>query len=128
MSGQQAKIEKKPPFEPKNKSKLKEITIQSSILDHLELEMVLGNLFFQRINTTGVWDKDRYRSLPKGTHKGFPDIFVIKKGRMIFFEVKSSIGDQSDDQAKIQQLLEKQGAEYYIVRSPEYVKLALESK
>lgn len=115
----------KSPYEPRNKHGVSEMTIQSSIIDYLLLEQTKGNLFVQRVNNIPVFDKDHYRALPKGTQRGFPDIFVLKQGRAIFFEVKSGIGSQSTDQIKMQALLEQQGAEYYIVRSVDYVKKAL---
>lgn len=101
---------------------------QSSILDYLLLEMVLGHLFVQRINNTPIYDSKigKYRSLSKGQSAGFPDIFVMKKRRAIFFEVKSSTGRQSKDQIAMQKMLEDQDAEYYIVRSIDGVKRALD--
>lgn len=117
---------KKEPYEPKvpkDGLHFTEDVAQSSILDYLLLQMVLGKLFVQRVNNTPIYDQTRgtYRAMAKGTHKGFPDIYVLKNGRSIFFEVKSSTGSQSKDQVKMQALLEAQGAEYYIVRSVEYV-------
>jgi len=119
-------VKKKPPYEPATKGLLfSEDSAQSSIIDYLLLQMVLGKLFIQRTNNTPVWDKDHYRSISKGQHKGFPDIIVIKGGRIIFFEVKSSIGKQKDDQAQMQLWVEAQGAEYYIVRTIDAVERAL---
>lgn len=101
---------------------------QSSILDFLLTEMAFGKLFVQRINNIPIpKGNGEFRSLSKGQHAGFPDIFVLYNKRTIFFEVKSSNGKQSDDQIKMQSWLEEQGAEYYIVRSVDYVKKALYS-
>lgn len=121
---------RKPPYEPPNKQELKEMAIQSNIIDYLLFEQANGHLFVQRINNTPIYDPTTgtHRSMPKGAHKGFPDIFVLKDGRCVFFEVKSSSGRQSNDQVKVQHWLEQQGAEYYIVRSTEYVKKALQTK
>jgi hypothetical protein len=110
-------------IEPSFKTKLKvsETAVQSSILDYLSFEMSQGTLFYQRTNTVGRVVNDKYIPV-KGQHKGFPDIFVMYKGRAIFLEVKTHYGKQSDDQIKIQKLLEDQGAEYWLVRSLEFVK------
>lgn len=116
---------RKSSYEPRHDGALSEMAIQSSIIDYLLLEQAKGDLFVQRVNNIPVFDKDRYRALPKGTQKGFPDIFVMKNGRAIFFEVKTGHGSQSESQVKMQQCLEQQGAEYYLVRSLDYVKKAL---
>ena len=123
-------IQKKPPFEPpvpKNGVHFKESVALSAILDYLLLEMALGKLFVQRINNAPIYDSvsRSYRSMPKGAHDGFPDIYVLKGSRTIFFEVKSSTGSQRPEQVKMQFELEKQGAEYYVVRSVDYVMKAL---
>lgn len=81
--------------------------------------MSLGELFYQRINTTGLYTEGKYRKV-KGAHRGFPDIFVMKQGRAIFLEIKSNSGDLSTYQKERQAELEAQGAEYYLVRSLKY--------
>lgn len=115
------------PFDPTNKAALSEGVIQSSIIDYLVLLQVQGQLFFSRINNIPVWDptNQRYRALPKGMRKGFPDIFIMMGGRAIFFELKSSTGSQSAEQVEIQTRLEEQGAEYYVIRSLDGAKRAL---
>lgn len=114
--------------EPPNKSGLGEMTIQSSILDHLLLQQVLGKLFVQRINNTPIYDQERgtYRAMPKGAHKGFPDIFVLKNSQAYFIEVKSGKGRQSKAQKEVEGVLVANGAEYYIVRTLEFVMKILE--
>lgn len=122
-------IEKKTPFEPRFKHlEFDEASAQGIILDFLLTKMALGELFVQRINNTPIFDTNtgRHRSMPKGSHKGFPDILVIKDGRIIFFEVKSATGYQSKDQVQMQNNLEMQRAEYYIVRTLTYVVKALD--
>lgn len=130
LSSGNFKAERKPPFEPTNESLQPESNIQSVIIDYLILEQALGNLFFQRTNNAPVFDNERgiYRAMAKGQKKGFPDIFVMKDGRAIFLEVKTGKGRQSQHQVEMQAMLEAQGAEYYVVRSLDYVKAALEKQ
>lgn len=124
---------KKAPFEPVHTGGkyFKEDSAQSSIIKHLIGEMGKGKLFFQRTNNTPIYDANLnngeggFRAMPTGSHKGFPDILVIKDKRIIFLEVKSATGSQSDHQVKMQHWVEKQGAEYYIVRSWEYARAAI---
>lgn len=114
-------------FEKKKKSSTSESVVQSRIIDMLIQEEAKGTLMFQRTNNTPIYDEKigGYRALPKGTRAGFPDIFVMIKGRAVFLEVKSHKGNQSEKQVIMQNLLEKHGAEYYIVRSTEGAKKAL---
>lgn len=99
------------------KEKTSEITTQSLVLDTLMSQQLMGRLFVQRINNTPIFDGDHFRAMAKGSHKGFPDILVVKNGHIIFIEVKSNNGKQSEQQKEVEQLLLKQGAEYYLVRS-----------
>ena len=116
--------------EPKYTGSQSEGDLQKVIIDHLELLMVLGKLFFQRVNVGGVYDarSGTFRSLPSGVHKGFPDIFILKNGQSIFLELKSNKGSQSDEQKIAQQQITAQGGKYYIVRSYEYFLGVIESK
>jgi len=66
------------------------------------------------------------RRLPKYTPRGLPDVNVIAGGIYFGLEVKSAIGRQSPDQKKMQELIEKHGGKYAIVRSvEEVIKLGL---
>lgn len=120
---------RKEPFEKKSAIPFSEGSAQSAILDYLLLEMALSKLFVQRINNAPIYDAKtgKYRSLSKSQHKGFPDVYVLYKGKSIFLEVKSAIGDQKADQIKIQHELEKHGGYYFIVRSVDGVQKALQT-
>lgn len=113
--------------EPRRKEFISEASAQSDIVNYLAMERTKGNLFYQRVNTTGTFDPKTktYRSLAPGVHAGFPDIVVIKNGRMIFLEVKSNSGSQSSEQKEIEKELIAQGAEYYIVRTLNFVERIL---
>lgn len=120
-------VERQPAFEPAHNGTQSESAIQSSIIDYLLMQQSLNKLFVQRINNTPIYDPTTktFRSMPKGARKGFPDIYVLIDGRSIFFEVKTGKGRQSKHQVQMQHMLEKHGAEYYVVRSVDYVKKAL---
>lgn len=70
---------------------MKESDIQSQIINYLQILEKQGKLFFQRINNTAIYDPvgKRWRSLAKGTKKGFPDILVLKDSKCIGLEVKT---------------------------------------
>ena len=108
----------------------KESEIQSEIIDFLSILEEQGKLFFQRTNNTTVYDPKwkQFRSLAKGQKKGFPDILILKKGRTIGIEIKTSTGTQSKEQKLIEQNFIEQGMEYYVVRSIEDVIKVLKLK
>ncbi|MEG0426194.1 MAG: VRR-NUC domain-containing protein [Cetobacterium sp.] len=103
--------------------KTKESEIQSSIIDYLQILENRGKIFFQRVNNTPVYDPigKKFRSMAKGTKKGFPDILVIADGRTIGLEVKTATGKQSKDQKDIENKFKQHGQEYFVVRSLEEV-------
>lgn len=98
---------------------MKESQIQKGIIYYLSLLENLGKLSFQRINTVGVYDKEKelYRKLPVGVKAGFPDILVLMEGRCIGLEVKTAKGRQSEQQKQWEKRFNTQGFEYYIVRN-----------
>lgn len=102
---------------------MKESEIQSGIIDFLAVLEGQGKLFFQRTNNTTVYDPKwkQFRRLAKGQKKGFPDILILKSGRTIGIEIKTSTGRQSKEQKLIEQNFIEQGMEYYVVRSIEDV-------
>lgn len=107
--------------ESPSKIKTSEISIQSDILTYLLFKESQDELVVQRINNIPVSDKGTYRSLPNGVHRGFPDILVFKNGKTIFIEVKSNNGKMSEYQKDFAELIIKQGFEYYLVRSLDFV-------
>lgn len=96
-----------------------ETQIQSSIIDYLMLLENQGKLFMQRVNNTAIYDPigRKFRSLAKGTKKGFPDILVLKDGKCIGLEIKTNVGKQSKEQIEIEKDFKKHGAAYHVVRS-----------
>lgn len=54
-----------------------------------------------------------------GSYSGSPDRIAVKNGRVLFIEVKTEKGTQSNDQIDFQADVEGSGGEYYVVRSLE---------
>lgn len=54
-----------------------------------------------------------------GSYKGISDRIAVKGGRVLFIEVKTDKGNQSNDQIDFQADIEGSGGEYYVVRSLE---------
>lgn len=96
--------------------------IQLTVCDYLERKRYM----FWRQNTAPVWDKDHFRSMPKYSMKGVPDIILIKDGQFIGLEIKRPKGIQSDIQKIFQHKCEKAGGRYHLITSlEEVIKLGL---
>ena len=54
-----------------------------------------------------------------GSYRGAPDLIAVKNGRVIFIELKTSRGRQSEHQKKFQADLEAHGGEYILCRGAE---------
>jgi len=61
-----------------------------------------------------------------GAFRGIPDIVAIRKGRVIFLEIKKPGGKLSEHQQRFQETMERAGGEYYVVRSLEEIIRILE--
>jgi hypothetical protein len=96
--------------------------IQREICDWLASR----NYFFWRQNTVPVFDKGRFRAMPKYTPKGLPDILCVIDGHFIGLEVKvPDYWKRTDDQMAIQERFGANGASYYLVTSLEEAKKAI---
>ncbi len=51
-----------------------------------------------------------------GAYKGIPDLIAVKNGRVLFIELKTKTGRQSDHQRKFQSDIEAHGGEYVLCR------------
>lgn len=102
---------------------MKESQIQSAIIDYLQVLENQGKVFFQRMNTTGLYNPTTkgFMRMPKGVKKGMPDILVIQGGQVIGLEVKTETGRQSKEQRIMERRFKDNGAEYHIVRSADDV-------
>jgi len=54
-----------------------------------------------------------------GCHKGMSDLVCIRKGRVVFAEVKTPKGRLSDWQQGFRQVIANEGGEYVVLRSVE---------
>ncbi len=59
-------------------------------------------------------------------HKGYADWTIIKKGRVIFMEIKTATGRQSQSQLEFMHVVRCAGGEYMLVRRLEDVAELLE--
>lgn len=97
--------------------------IQNEIFDFL----LKGNFFFWRSNNIPVFGKNHggkymYRSLPKHTPRGLPDICVLHKGEYIAIEVKREGCKLSENQQAFAIKVINAGCKYICVHSVEELK------
>jgi len=101
----------------------KEAEIQREICDYLHDK----GYFFWRSNNVPVYARSndgqkRFRSLPKYTPKGLPDITIIHKTIAIFIEVKrDEKTKQSKDQKDIEAKIRENGDIYFVAWNVEIV-------
>lgn len=98
--------------------------ILSSCIYLLKIYEKQGKLFFYRQNNIPVSEfrggKRIFRAMPNGSKYGVSDLLILIPGgfvKVIFCEVKSSIGKQSEHQLSFQESVENIGAEYWLVNS-----------
>ena len=60
---------------------------------------------------------EQMRKVATGLFAGVSDLIMIHFGQVMFIEVKTETGRQSDKQKEFQQIVENQGFKYYLVRS-----------
>lgn len=106
------------------KVKASESQIERSICDYLTL------LGFEviKIPSAGYFDAARKRfrkHISPYVRNGIPDLLALRPGVRKWYEVKSEKGVQSESQKDFQKLLERNGEEYFIVRSIEDVQNTL---
>ena len=104
------------------RGKKKEGEIQNEICKHLT---DIG-VFFWRMNNVPIAYRDalgqmRFRSLPKYTPKGLPDLMCIHHGVPIALEVKRSGEYQKPEQIEMEMRITEAGGIYSVVRSVEDV-------
>ena len=106
-----------------------EAGIKRACEELLGYKMNLGQLWFTRLNSGSVFIKQganvyKAKLSPIGT----PDLMVIQKGRIVFFEIKSSTGKLTFPQEITQSKLKEQGAQVYTIRSVEEMEEILREK
>jgi Holliday junction resolvase len=83
-----------------SKQKLTETDIRRQVTDYLQLRQYFCFYVLQGL----------------GAYKGIPDLIAVKNGRVLFIELKTARGRQSDYQRKFQADLEAAGGEYVLCR------------
>jgi VRR-NUC domain len=99
-----------------------ETEIQSAICDYLSFKGYL----FSRTNNAPIYDKTRgaFRSLPKYTRRGWPDICLIKGGIFCGIEVKAEKGRLSPEQEQLGHEIVANGGRYLVARSIDNIQAA----
>jgi hypothetical protein len=103
--------------------------IQNDICKYLEAQ----GFFFWRSNNVPVHGRNNagertFRSLPKYTPKGIPDIMVLIDGEFIGIEVKRPQGTMRPDQIIFGGRIEENGGHYLVATSVEVVKTFIGQK
>ena len=102
--------------------------IQKEILNFLRDH----DIFHWRQNNQPLWDKNLNGG--RGGYRahigiaGVPDIIAIIDGQFTGFEVKTPRGKQSADQVLFERRCKRAGGAYFVVRSVEDVRVALNVK
>lgn len=92
--------------------------IQNEICEFLQA----GNFLFWRSNNVPVFAKNNagkymYRSLPKYTPRGLPDIIVVVEGKFIAIEVKREGAKLRPEQAEFGARVIREGGSYIVAHS-----------
>ncbi len=77
--------------------------------------LALKGYFFWRQNTQPIFDKGKFRRMPKYAKKGVPDIILLKNGSVIFLEVKRPGGKLSESQIEFKEGCEKNKVQYCVI-------------
>jgi len=100
---------------PKNE----ELTIQSNIVKLLRLKGIMVFSVPNGANFPNV--HTRMLMMSSGLTPGVSDLIVLLKRDVIFLEVKTAKGKQSQSQKQFQEDVEKLGFNYHVVRSLDQV-------
>ena len=101
-------------------------------LENLLLEYLSRTGWFCWKNqTVGIYNaKKKCYQMPNSPHalKGVSDIVAIKRGRVLFIEVKTLKGKQSEHQKEFERNLKTMGGNYLLIRSLKELKEQLLEK
>lgn len=91
-----------------------ERTIQNAIINLLRL----NGWFAYSQDTKGTWDAKKrcFRANPSRI-TGVSDILAIKKGRVVWIEVKNLKGSQTPNQKEFERRIKEQDGEYIVLKS-----------
>ena len=112
-----------------------EADILRTITDYLQIGMNQHKWWYTRLNSGSFFvGSEGSGRMIKGAGKGTADILVIKHDacvqniwhhRVLFLEVKSEKGKQSEAQREFEAQIKEQGASYFVVRSVDEVEKLL---
>lgn len=107
-----------------------EADLKRAVEDYLQYKMNVGELYFDRLNSGEFIEvRGETRRRIKGCRAGTSDLFVIFTPwiniRIIFLECKGEKGRLRPEQKEFRDLVEAQGAEYWVIRSIEDLEQAL---
>jgi hypothetical protein len=106
---------------------MKESELKSVIVDYLEICQRQGKLYWDRLNSGDFIEvRGPTRRRVKGCRKGTADLFILSDSRVIFLELKSEKGKQTETQKEFEMTMKLYGNEYYIVKSFEDLETILE--
>lgn len=108
--------------------------LESQVLNDVCNYLAMHKIFFWRSNNVPVYGKNNggkfaFRSLPKWTPKGVPDIIAVIQGVAVGIEVKRG-GDRpgmlSPEQADFGLKMKMAGGVYFVARSVDDVRVNLD--
>lgn len=124
-------------------NRMKEADLKRAVEDYLQYKQNAGELVFLRLNAGDFIEvRGNTRRRIKGCPKGTADFLVFMKSgemvwgsrgttknplfqnlgrrlKLLFLELKSEKGTQSKEQKEFQEMVENQGASYFLIRSIE---------
>lgn len=97
----------------------KKQTPESKVLHEVCEYLEQIGVTFWRQNNIPVYDVklQLHRAMPKWCIKGVSDLVVLRNGLIHFIEVKAPKGVLSPDQKKFRDMVQKEGALYFVVKS-----------
>jgi hypothetical protein len=112
------KARKKRSFQKRSKIANRSAPLEREILRSCIQYLQYKKIFHWRQNTQGIplHDGKKWQFRPAAM-VGLPDIFILKKPRVIAVECKTLTGKQNDNQKNFEARFIENGGEYHIVRS-----------
>lgn len=92
---------------------MNETQIQRQILDWLVIQEKQGKLWYTRLQNNAIRNGHPVKN--KHSKTGLADIMILIQGVILFMEVKSKRGKQTDNQKDFQQAVKKHGKQIYVI-------------
>lgn len=98
-------------------NKQSEAQLKQAVADYLQVKQNQGALYFDRLNSgEAMIETPDSRRRVMLCRPGTADFYLIRKGSLIFLELKTVTGKQSKEQKEFEDLVTWHGAEYYVIR------------